>query len=293
MTRRRQTHGMAELTVSAPLNQGIATYPPGATFGPRTLSEYEFVWMVEGNAEYTWGSSVVEAPAGSIVLCRPGEPDSFRWDRKSRTRHGYFHFQIAAVPDAWLPSREWPLVRTLPNDDIIRPLFRYLLTWGDQVDDSLRRLIVAQILHVYLSAKIEMGRLSERSWPDAVECAIAYIYRELEDDPACRISLADLAQAANVSPEHLCRLFRSSISYTPAQVVRIVRIEYAAVLLTRTNFTVAEISDLCGFATPYHFSRVFRSVYGLTATQVRRSGAPPFRLLLHNSPRLPQYSINI
>lgn len=281
---------MTELIVSAPLHYGVATYPPGATFGPRTLEnrEYEFVWMIEGDAEYTWGGQVVPAPAGSLVLCRPNERDFFRWDRASRTRHGYFHFQIESLPENWLPPSDWPLVRTLSAEDIARPLFRYLLTWGEQLDGGLRRSIVSQILHVFLSGKIGIGRVSEGPWPESVERALAFIYRTLEDDPASPLRLADLAQAANVSAEHLCRLFKGTIGYSPAQAVRIVRADYAAVLLTRTNFTITEISELCGFATPYHFSRVFKSIYKKPPSRVRAEGTPPHGFLLRAVPHLPQ-----
>src|ERR1700752_3800704 len=37
---------------------GLADYPPGATFGPRTLRDYEFVLIVEGDV--LWMSDGVE-----------------------------------------------------------------------------------------------------------------------------------------------------------------------------------------------------------------------------------------
>jgi hypothetical protein len=30
---------------------GLAVYPPGATFGPRRLQDFEFVWLLQGTAE--------------------------------------------------------------------------------------------------------------------------------------------------------------------------------------------------------------------------------------------------
>ena len=33
---------------------GIAGYPPGATFGPRLLYDFEFIWIIEGSAKVDW-----------------------------------------------------------------------------------------------------------------------------------------------------------------------------------------------------------------------------------------------
>ena len=89
------------LALSLPEVSGVATYPPGATFGPRRMRDYEFVWLLAGDAEYRRGSTRVAAPQGSLVLCRPGATDAFRWDAARRTAHGFFHFQIASFPPHW------------------------------------------------------------------------------------------------------------------------------------------------------------------------------------------------
>ncbi|HEY0007324.1 MAG TPA: hypothetical protein VGB55_01255, partial [Tepidisphaeraceae bacterium] len=60
-----------DLQISAIKAHGIAMYPPGATFGPRRLGDYEFVWMIEGDAVYHCNGLDLPAPMGSILLCTP------------------------------------------------------------------------------------------------------------------------------------------------------------------------------------------------------------------------------
>ncbi len=278
-----------DLTVGLPTEYGVAAYPPGATYGPRLLRDYEFVWMVGGDAEYRRGETAHAAPAGSVILCRPGETDYFQWDRRRRTRHGYFHFQIESFPDNWPLPDEWPVVRLLPPEDILRPLFRHLLTWQGREEARQCRLTVAHILSVFLSGELDSGRVEREEWPDAVEAACAFLYRALGDDPARPVSLGQLASAAGVTPEHLCRLFRASLGHSPAETVRLARLDHAAVLLARSNYSVGEVSAFCGFANPYHFSRVFKSAFGQTPTQTReaaRAGLVPLPRLLQHVPRL-------
>src|SRR4051812_43308752 len=73
---------------------GQADYPPGATFGPRMLSDFELVWIVQGNVVWRCGDDEHALGPSSVVLCRPKMRDAFDWDRKRRTRHGYIHFDL-------------------------------------------------------------------------------------------------------------------------------------------------------------------------------------------------------
>jgi hypothetical protein len=60
---------MSELRVRLTNGPGVATYPAGATFGPRRLSEFEWVWGIDGHARYRHNGLWVEAPPGSVALC--------------------------------------------------------------------------------------------------------------------------------------------------------------------------------------------------------------------------------
>lgn len=274
------------LDVSLPSAWGVATYPAGASFGPRRMREWEFVWLIEGDAEYRWGEQTVSAPEGAVVLCRPGATDFFQWDRQRRTRHGFFHFQVHQLPPEWPPPDQWPLVRVPPADDILHPLFRHLLSGHGRWDDRQGRLTVAHLLTSFVSGDVTAAEALREPWPDAVERAWAFLQTRLEDQPEAALHLDDLAAAACVTPEHLCRLFQSTTGRSPMETVRLARLDRAASLLARSNYSVAEIADLCGFASPFHFSRRFKEAFGLPPTELRRAvragDTPPLpRLLEH------------
>lgn len=251
----------------------IATYPPGASFGPRPLRDWEFVWMLEGDALYTRDGNTVAAPAGAVVLCRPGATDFFRWDPDKRTRHGYFHFDLrGAIPGDWPPSDDWPLVRTPDSGrggDLFAPLFRHLLAWGNEADPLQRQLAVLSLLAAFVTAgqAVESGRAA---LPEAVARALAYMELRLDQEPAAPIRLGEIADAACVTPQYLCRLFRAATGYSPAETVLRSRLERARTLLTRSNYSVAEVASMCGFASPFHFSRRCKAAFGLSPRELRR-----------------------
>lgn len=248
------------------------------------MRDYEFVWIIEGDAQYQRGEQTVAAPAGSIILCRPGETDFFRWDPERSTRHGFFHFDVRQVPDSWPTSDSWPLVRLPPEGDILRPMFRHLLTWSATGDPELCQLTMKHMLTAFVLGQIETRELPREALPKAVEQALAYVEKEFAVDPAAPITLDDLATSARVTPEHLCRLFSASTGKSPAETVRLARLDRAALLLARSNFSVNEIATMCGFSSPFHFSRRFKEAFGQSPRALRQSvregGAPPVPRLL-------------
>ena len=276
--------GESALEVSGPRILGLATYPPGATFGPRSMVEYEFVGMVEGNATLTVDDDVVSLPEGSIALCRPGTTHFFRWDPRRPTRHTYCHFSIVRLPKAWPPPNEWPDARAgAGRHDVLSVLFRHLLTWAGRGDVQIGDVTIAQMLACFVTGQTDASELSPPRLPDPVEVATAFLHDALETDPSRRIVLADLATAAGVTREHLCRLFRNSTGLTPIATVARARLDRSLVLIARSNLPLKQVAATCGFASAFHLSRRFTAAFGLSPSRLRervgRGLLPPQPLL--------------
>jgi AraC-like DNA-binding protein len=251
------------------------------------MRDYEFVWLIEGDAEYRWGDLVVAAPQGSVVLCRPGAQDFFQWDRHRRTKHAYFHFQIGHFPAAWGPRQSWPLVQPAIEGDVLRPLFRHLLTWHGRGDAELERLTMRHMLTAFVTGQHTCIDVPHDVLPPAVELALAHVHKLLDADPSTSIKLPELAAAAAVTPEHLCRLFKAATGRSPIETVQLARLDHSAVMLARSNYAVKQIAELCGFSSPFHFSRRFTQAFGRSPRQLRQAmqagQTPPLSLLLRGN----------
>lgn len=252
-------------------NPGVATYPPGATFEPRDSTSWEFVWLLEGHAVYRYegasGSGEIELNVGQLLLCRPQERDAFTWDENRRTRHGFFHFTL---DPGGTDGAQWPRVRPMSGDDLFTPLTRHLLTWSDG-DAGQRDLAASLLLSAFVTGQISLGDVPPQQLPEPVGRAFDWLFARLDEDASVPISLDALAKAAYVSPEHLCRLFKTSTDHSPLEVVRLARLDRAALLLARTNFSIGQIAHLTGFASPFHFSRAFKEAYGHSPRELRKS----------------------
>lgn len=86
-------------------------------------------------------------------------------------------------------------------------------------------------------------------------------------------SLQTLATIADVHPAHLSRAFRDRHGMSPAQLVRALRVEWAAAALGDTRHTIAEIAQRAGFADQSHFTRHFRHAMGVTPARFRAGAA--------------------
>ena len=76
------------------------------------------------------------------------------------------------------------------------------------------------------------------------------------------LDLNKIAKKLKCHRTTLTRLIRKHIGFLPGQYLKHVRLKYAMELLQNSNYTAAEISDLCGFSTPEFFSRCFRKMTG-------------------------------
>jgi AraC-like DNA-binding protein len=244
---------------------GLTIYPPGATFGPRTLRDFEFVWIVDGQARCHFDGVEVPAPPGTVLLGRPGMRDHYIWDPQRHTRHGFVHFTVDLHGAQLPPEREWPLARQLGAGDIIRPLLRHLIWLLSRRGpdwDELAQGAIRQVLMVYLSGEGSVAGEGGVAGSPIVERVLLFVQSRWSEGPLVELTLTDLAQAAGVTQGHLTRMFRSALAVTPMEALRLLRLERAATMLARSNLSIQEVARQCGFQSPFHFSRLFRATYG-------------------------------
>ena len=85
----------------------------------------------------------------------------------------------------------------------------------------------------------------------------------LRDDCGRDLSLAEVAESADVHPVHLTRVFRRHLRCTPGDYLRRCRLDKAAALLESGRSRLSEIAQACGYFDQAHFSRAFKRAYGV------------------------------
>ncbi|MBQ2743764.1 MAG: helix-turn-helix transcriptional regulator [Oscillospiraceae bacterium] len=95
-----------------------------------------------------------------------------------------------------------------------------------------------------------------------------YIRENLSDS---ELSNSDLAELLEISETALRKKFKTVFGSTPKQYIIDLRINEAKHLLSLGEKKVLDISEACGFASVYHFSRAFKARTGKTPCEYARS----------------------
>ncbi|MDR6224102.1 bifunctional transcriptional activator/DNA repair enzyme AdaA [Desmospora profundinema] len=95
------------------------------------------------------------------------------------------------------------------------------------------------------------------------------VHRLIASRYAEPLSLKKVAGEIRINPYHLHRTFKRWTGMTPAQALLCKRLSVARNQLLTTDKTITQIAQETGFATPSHFSAVFRRQVGQTPTAYR------------------------
>lgn len=87
-------------------------------------------------------------------------------------------------------------------------------------------------------------------------------------------SLAELAEAVELSPAYLCRLFRRFSRETPHQCIVRHKLNRAAELLMSQQASIGEVAEAVGYHDLFHFSRLFKKRFGDSPRNFRKRIGP-------------------
>lgn len=88
-----------------------------------------------------------------------------------------------------------------------------------------------------------------------------------------QLSLSSLAGLVHYSEPYLSALIKQNTGKNFSELIRDFRLSEAAYLLINTNMNVSTITKEIGYNSPDHFSRIFRSQYGLSPKAFRKKFA--------------------
>ena len=144
---------------------------------------------------------------------------------------------------------------------------------------------VARMLVTYLHRPGNQAQVSMFVAPPAPEHAVVqrvvdHIVANLGDD----LSTTALARAAGLSTRQLTRLVTADTGITPARLVRRMRLEAAAQLLTTTSLAMPQVATRCGFRSAEVLRQAFVAQYATSPSRYRAAVAVERRPSLVESP---------
>lgn len=86
-----------------------------------------------------------------------------------------------------------------------------------------------------------------------------------------QIYLSELADLAQLSEYHFCRMFKASHAQTPQAYLMSVRIEQVKLRIRANDGNLTNIALQCGFSNQSHMGRYFKKLVGVSPKQYRSS----------------------
>lgn len=107
-------------------------------------------------------------------------------------------------------------------------------------------------------------RMAESSLADSIE---SFIEKRLHEPP----SLPLICQHFSISRTYLCRIFKEATGTSPVDYWIGLKIKEAKKLIREGERNMTQISELLGYSSIHHFTRMFKRMTGLSPTAYKNS----------------------
>ena len=151
----------------------------------------------------------------------------------------------------------------------------FLSMISDDCGEEFASTVADQLIYTSIRTDQDTQRLSIPTRIGVRHPKLSRVIQIMEENIEGPISPSLLASEVGMSTRQLERLFRRYLNRSPKRYYMELRLQKARNLLMQTDMSVINVALACGFTSPSHFSKCYRSQYQITpyrerGTQVAR-----------------------
>lgn len=247
---------------------------PYSCEGPRPhLPHYLFKLTLRGAGRYRQEGRTWTLQPGYAFVCDWHNPTVAYWYPEDGAAPWHFLYLAFLAPRPVVAELLAQCGPVFPVD-LDTPVVRELLAFGAGASEEVElsagqaSLIVAQLLATWADSRHAHHACS------AATRLVTRARRLLQTAAPPVTSVQQLARTLEVSPAHLCRVFRSQTGASALQAITRQRLQRACTLLRDPALRCKEVAAQTGYDTSSHFARAFRGLLGMTPAEYRRRGTP-------------------
>ena len=236
---------------------------------------HEIIFILKGQAQICVNEAKYAAKSGDIVLFSRYENHSLKILSKEYER---FVLRLNPVLED-TESLIYSLLSNRPqgfsnvfsaNEDFdnFYRIFSLIVKEANERQqdfDKIQALLLNELLIYLLRRLPDFYRFSE----DESFKTVSALQRRFEANYSAQYNLCDLAKELSVSVSSLSHRFKALTGSSVMDYLLSCRMAAAKSMLAKTNLSVGEIVEKCGFTDISNFSRTFKKLNGLSPTQFR------------------------
>ncbi len=255
---------------------GYEKCDPLHSFGPYIRNNYLFHYVISGKgvldaSDEKGNASYYDISAGSGFLIEPGYVNTYYADHDEPWEYVWVEF-------GGLRAKECVELAGISHKS---PIYHPAAPeYGELIAERMLTIVKSQnassmelIGHLYLfldylikysayKKQLQGGKLSEFYAREAV----VYIEHNYDKD----ITVEDIAKKCQLDRSYFGKVFKKVVGQSPQEFLIRYRMAKAADALIIENDSIGDIGTAVGYPNLLHFSRAFKSVYGISPREYRQ-----------------------
>jgi AraC-like DNA-binding protein len=237
---------------------------------------YEFVYLEHGSVTWEMNGVIYPTSARQWFFTRPGELHKARFDHLEPSRIWWFILEDPRDNLNWfgLSNKDRELVidlieklpRVFAADQRVPEQFMRLKSSLETECHNQALFTRHQVLDILLRLLQPNPTKTNKA---GLQDAVIQNVNRMAQSPELRFSVAEMAQAVQVSAPYFYKLFYGIFGQSPSAYMVHIRMEHACVLL-KTDMSITDIALKLGFETSQHFSTVFKKLIGSSPSEWRK-----------------------
>lgn len=254
-----------------------SNHPKGYMFNPkrgRILQEYQLLYIVKGQGEFSNEKGSWNITKGTIILLRPGLWHTYRPDPKMGWSEYYIGFSgvnISRAIEILFPDPEDQVLNIGLNREMT-DLYHNAIEIAASDRPATQQLLCGIVMHML--GIISFTLRNEAIATDRLDQVVEQAKIIMQENVMQNIDLEALAAQLNVSYSWFRKIFRDYTGFPPAKYFTHLKLRHAQYLLTNSHESIKEIAYALNFKSAEHFYTTFKRITGYTPNAYRQISTP-------------------
>lgn len=229
----------------------------------KNFEYYAIEFVANGNCKLELNGSLSEISSGCCFIYGPDTPHKIFSVGNGPLKKYFVDFEGSS---AFERMKEFKLVEGdmfyLGNQHRVQDIFEQFIESAD-LNKTTACSLVEQLLKL-LFVRLLVDRQAPGKMQSFSNQTFTRCWNYIHDNYLKVNTIGKISNACAVNKVYMARLFKRYTKETPFQLLTRLKIKHATKLILAENLPVKQVGAIVGYHDPYHFSRIFKRVIGVS-----------------------------